>query len=188
MHTDTRSKSEIVLLITPHVLRNLTLPDASRSILASGVDANPGAEGARLRPAAQVGVPLSGAAPAGGGEVGVAAAPAANDALRLSATGDVVVGDIVSVTISNPTAYAAEGELAYDPSLFAPAQAGVPPNGRLPFKLGARGGQGVFALRALAAAGGRTAEFSLGSATGRDEQGSSVPLRAEGNARVAIEK
>ncbi|MFG6433933.1 hypothetical protein, partial [Roseateles sp. LYH14W] len=77
---------------------------------------------------------------------------------------------------------------AYDPSLFAPAQAGVPPNGRLSFKLGARGGQVVFVLRALAAAGGQTAEFSLVSAIGRDEQGSSVPLRAEGNASVVVER
>lgn len=187
VHTDTRSKSEIVLLITPHVLRNLTLPDASRSILNSGVDANPGAEGARLRPAAQVALPMAGAAPAAA--VGApAAAAASNDALRLSATGDAVVGELVSVTVFNPTPHAAEGELAYDPSLFAPAQAGVPPNGRLPFKLGARGGQVVFVLRALPAAGGQTAEFSLGSAIGRDEQGSSVPLRAEGNASVVVEK
>lgn len=187
VHTDTRSKTEIVLLITPHVLRNLSLPDASRSILASGVDANPGAEGARLRPTAQVAVPMSGAAPAGMNNP-TAATPAATDALRLSVTGDTVVGDVVSVTLVNPTPYTAEGELAYDPSLFAPAQAGVGANGRLRFKLGARGGQGVFMLRALAAAGGQTAEFSLAGAIGRDEQGSSVPLRSEGSARVVVEK
>ena len=184
VHTDTRSKTEIVLLITPHVLRNLSLPDASRSILASGVDANPGAEGARLRPSAQVAVPISGAAPAIGS--GPVAAPV--DALRVSATNEAVVGDMVSVTVLNPTPYAAEGELAYDPSLFAPAQAGVGANGRLRFKLGPRGGQSVFVLRALAAAGGQTAEFSLAGAVGRDEQGSSVPLRSEGQARVAVER
>ncbi|WP_457393607.1 secretin N-terminal domain-containing protein [Roseateles sp. P5_E1] len=185
VHTDTRSKTEIVLLITPHVLRNLSLPDASRSILASGVDANPGAEGARIRPAAQVAVPMSGAAPSAA-TAGTAAAPV--DALRLSATSEAVVGDMVSVTILNPTAYVAEGELAYDPSLFAPAQAGTAPNGRLRFKLGPRGGQGVFVLRALAAAAGQAAEFTLAGATGRDEQGSSLPLRSEGQARVAVEK
>lgn len=185
VHTDTRSKTEIVLLITPHVLRNLSLPDASRSILASGVDANPGAEGARLRPTAQVAVPMSGAAPA---QSNITAAPAALDALRLSATNEVVIGDMVSVTVLNPTAYTAEGELAYDPSLFAPAQAGVSPNGRLRFKLGPRGGQAVFVLRALSAAGGQTAEFGLAGAVGRDEQGSSFPLRSEGQARVVVEK
>jgi hypothetical protein len=46
----------------------------------------------------------------------------------------------------------------------------------------------VFALRALPAAGGRTAEIILASAVGRDEQGSSMPLRIEGQARVLIEK
>ncbi len=188
VHTDTRSKTEIVLLITPHVLRNLSLPDASRSILASGVDANPGAEGARLRPTAQAAVPMSGAAPTVGGSTTTAAAQARVDALRLSATSDVVVGDLVSVTLLNPTAYTAEGELAYDPSLFTPAQAGAGQNGRLRFKLGPHGGQGVFVLRALAAAGGQTAEFSLADAVGRDEQGSSLPLRSEGPARVVVEK
>ncbi|WP_457356099.1 secretin N-terminal domain-containing protein [Roseateles sp. P5_D6] len=188
VHTDTRSKTEIVLLITPHVLRNLSLPDASRSILASGVDANPGAEGARIRPAAQVAVPMSGAAPATAAIATAGTAAAPMDALRLSATSEAVVGDMVSVTILNPTAYVAEGELAYDPSLFAPAQAGTAPNGRLRFKLGPRGGQGVFVLRALAAAAGQAAEFTLAGATGRDEQGSSLPLRSEGQARVAVEK
>jgi general secretion pathway protein D len=190
VHTDTRSKTEIVLLITPHVLRNLSLPDASRSLLPSGVDANPGAEGARLRPSAQVAVPMTGPgggtatpAPTGAGPV----APA-TDALRLMATQDVVVGDIVSVTVLNPTSWVAEGELAYDPALFSPAQAGVRANGRLPFKIGPRGGQQVFALRALPGAAGQSVEFSLAGAVGRDDQGSTTPLRSEGAARVAVEK
>ena len=188
VQTDNRSKTEIVLLITPHVLRNLSLPDASLSILASGVDANPGAEGARLRPAAQVAVPMAGGGLATPGSSAPRPAASLNDALRLSATGEVVVGDIVSVTIINPTPYAAEGELTYDPSLFTAAQAGTSSAGRLSFKLGPRGGQQVFALRALPAAGGRTAEIILASAVGRDEQGSSMPLRIEGQARVLIEK
>ena len=183
-HTDTRSKTEIVLLITPHVLRNLSLPDASRSLLYSGVDANPGAEGARLRPAAQVAVPMAGASslrPGGPSDP-------ATDVLRLAATSDVVVGDIVSVTVINPTALAAEGELTYDAALMSPAQAGAGTSGRLPFKIGPRGGQQVFALRALPGAAGQLVEFSLSNATGRDEQGSTTPLRSEGSARVSVEK
>jgi general secretion pathway protein D len=183
-HTDTRSKTEIVLLITPHVLRNLSLPDASRSLLNSGVDANPGAEGARLRPAAQVAVPMAGASslrPGGPSDP-------ATDVLRLAATSDVVVGDIVSVTVINPTALAAEGELTYDAALMSPAQAGAGTSGRLPFKIGPRGGQQVFALRALPGAAGQLVEFSLSNATGRDEQGSTTPLRSEGSARVSVEK
>ncbi|TNY10621.1 type II secretion system protein GspD, partial [Escherichia coli] len=35
-HNDTRKKSEIVLLITPRVLRNVNLPDATQTVLASG--------------------------------------------------------------------------------------------------------------------------------------------------------
>ncbi len=67
VHTDARNKTEIVLLITPHVLRNINLPDASRTIVPSGFDTNPGAEGVRLKPQAQVAVPLpSGGAGAAG--------------------------------------------------------------------------------------------------------------------------
>lgn len=184
VHTDTRSKTEIVLLITPHVLRNLSLPDASRSLLNSGVDANPGAEGARLRPAAVVAVPMTGGAVPSA--AGAAAAP--TDVLRLAATQEVVVGDIVSVTVMNPTSLTAEGELAYDPALMAPAQAGSGATGRLTFKIGPRGGQQVFALRALPGAAGQAVEFALTNAIGRDEQGSTTPLRSEGSARVSVEK
>ncbi|HEY1091087.1 MAG TPA: secretin N-terminal domain-containing protein, partial [Burkholderiaceae bacterium] len=56
--TDTRNKSEIVLLITPRVIRNLSLPDAANSRLPGGTDASPGAFSSMLRssakPASQV--------------------------------------------------------------------------------------------------------------------------------------
>ena len=167
VHTDNRSKTEIVLLITPRVLRNISLPDAERSILASGVDANPGAEGTRLRPAAQVAMPMAGSS-AGANTTPAPAAAAANDALRLSATAEVVVGDVLSVTVLNPTSLAAEGQLAYDPSRFAVAQAGPGGGGRLTFKIGPRGGQQVFAFRALPARAGQVAQFTLADAAGRD--------------------
>lgn len=181
VHADTRSKSEIVLLITPHVLRNLNLPDASRSILNSGVDANPGAEGSRLRSAAVAAMPMAGTqAPQG-----PAAAPAPGAALQLSTSGEVVAGETLSVTLVNGSPLVAEGELAYDTALFAPAQAGGEP-GRLRFKLGPRGGQSVFVLRARAGTGGQNGQFAVTHLAARNDQGESAELRVEGDGRVEI--
>ncbi|MDP1098035.1 bacterial type II and III secretion system family protein, partial [Klebsiella quasipneumoniae] len=61
--TDTRNKTEVVLLITPRVVRNLAVPDASLTRLAGGTDASPGAFSTLLRRDARLGVgPATGAA------------------------------------------------------------------------------------------------------------------------------
>ncbi|WP_214278471.1 hypothetical protein, partial [Escherichia coli] len=58
-----RNKTEVVLLITPRVVRNLAVPDASLTRLAGGTDASPGAFSTLLRRDARLGVgPATGAA------------------------------------------------------------------------------------------------------------------------------
>ncbi|PTT87029.1 general secretion pathway protein GspD, partial [Pelomonas sp. HMWF004] len=73
--TDTRNKTEVVLLITPRVVRNLAVPDASLTRLASGTDASPGAFSSLLRREARVGV-----GPSSGGT----AAPAASENVTIN--------------------------------------------------------------------------------------------------------
>lgn len=64
---DTRNKTEVVLLITPRVIRNLSLPSATLTSLASGTDSQPGAAALRLRPGARAGVVTGGAGGASSG-------------------------------------------------------------------------------------------------------------------------
>jgi general secretion pathway protein D len=62
-HNDTALKSEIVLLITPRVVRNLSRPETVLTEFPFGTDAAAGAAPLQLRPsAAAVSVPLVGAA------------------------------------------------------------------------------------------------------------------------------
>ncbi len=51
LKTTTRNKTEVVLLITPRVLRNISLPDASVTRMPGGTDASPGAFSTQVRPA-----------------------------------------------------------------------------------------------------------------------------------------
>jgi general secretion pathway protein D len=70
----TRNKTEVVMLITPHIVRRLEPPSTSAATLASGTDSLPGAASLRLKPAARAGV----AAARGGRATGVPAAAEAD--------------------------------------------------------------------------------------------------------------
>ncbi|OYU68363.1 MAG: general secretion pathway protein GspD, partial [Burkholderiales bacterium PBB5] len=56
---DNRSKTEIVMLITPRIVRPLLPPSAAEATLASGTDAMPGSPSLRLRSGGTVAVPLA---------------------------------------------------------------------------------------------------------------------------------
>jgi general secretion pathway protein D len=120
--TDTRNKTEVVLLITPRVVRNLAVPDASLTRLASGTDASPGAFSSLLRREARVGV-----SPSSGGGQAVPAAAAAGTAteatLKLDVTPQIPAGGTVSVTLKNESGLSVKGELEFDASRLTPAQA-----------------------------------------------------------------
>lgn len=78
---DTDTKTEIVLLITPHVVRNVTVPGAGRIEILSGTDAATGAAPIQLRPAigqGQGGAGMPGTRPGVGSapEPGPASVPA----------------------------------------------------------------------------------------------------------------
>jgi len=66
VHTDGAAKTELVLLITPHVIRNIALPDASATNGPAGNEANPGAQPLVMNPKASAKVPLNAAAGKGG--------------------------------------------------------------------------------------------------------------------------
>jgi general secretion pathway protein D len=200
-HGDTRNKTEIVMLITPRIVRSLALPDARDATLASGTDALPGAASLRLRPQGRAGV---GPARAAGADTPAAATGAAGAAdptpdssgsgagtpttaaLVVSASGRVRVGEPASVGLVNRSAFRVRGELLYDERSFEPASA-VPGAGagRLPFTLEARG-ETALLLRPRAAAAAQTHNFQVTLIEALSPAGDSADLRIEGQARVEV--
>lgn len=197
LHTDQRVKSEVVLLITPRVLRNIGLPDAEISSIPAGFDASPGAETLRLRNQAKLNLPASGGAarpaPAAAAAAGAAAsappvpgAALAQATLVLSTSGQVEAGGTVAVTLQNRSTAAITGEIAFDPQLMQAVQAAERQSGQVGFTLAA-GGEQVFMLRALEAATGQNLSVSVVglSATGSDGSAPAVQVQGDGNISVA---
>lgn len=185
--TDTRNKTEVVLLITPRVVRNLAVPDASLTRLASGTDASPGAFSSLLRREAKVGV-----APNSSGVPSAAPAqppaPATSEALlKLDVTPQIPAGGTVSVALKNDSALQIKGELEYDASRLTPAQPlqGAAP-GRYPVELAPRGDR-VVAFRALPPAAGQVLNISVSSLSATGLNGESAPVRLEGSGLLTVE-
>lgn len=192
-HTDTRNKTEVVLLITPRVVRNLAVPDASLTRLASGVDASPGAFSSLLRREARVGgAPATAAAnpapaPAPGQAPSAPAAPPAEAVLKLDVTPQVPAGGTISVALKNDSGLQIKGEVEYDATKLAPAQPlqGAAP-GRYPVELAPRG-ERVVALRALPAAAGQVLNINLGGLSAAGLNGESAPVRVDGSGLLTVD-
>lgn len=135
---DQNVKSEVVLLITPRIVRNIERPASVAGSFPSGTEAVPGAPPLRLEGSLML---ASAAPPAlAGGPPAAAAAPAAT--VMLAAPSQVAVGDefTVSLTLAAGRPMGAAVELVYDPTLIAPA-AGDP--GRATLNLRATGQPGA---------------------------------------------
>jgi len=185
--TDTRNKTEVVLLITPRVVRNLAVPDASLTRLASGTDASPGAFSSLLRRDARVGVaPSSGGAAAPVAQAQPSAAPA-EALLKLDVTPQIPAGGTVSVALKNDSGLQIKGELEYDAAKLTPAQPlqGVSP-GRYPVELAPRG-ERVVAFRALPPAAGQVLNIGVSSLSASGLNGESAPVRLEGSGLLTVE-
>lgn len=189
VQTDTRDKTEVVLLITPRIVRNVALPDAALTRLPGGTDAQPGAFSSRLREQARAGVGMSGTAAAK--PVPAAAQAAAADAevaLKLDVTPQAAAGGTVSVTLRHDSGVSVKGELEFDATKLQPAQAaaGNAAPGRLPFELMPRG-ERVVVLRALPAAAGQVLSVGVSGLSAAGPNGEAPPVRLEGSGMVAIE-
>ncbi|MCV2349675.1 secretin N-terminal domain-containing protein [Paucibacter sp. Y2R2-4] len=209
VHGDNRKKSEIVLLITPRVLRNLNLPDASRTVLASGFDGNPGAEGSRLRGAGAVALPMTGGGGLGAGGVvvpaplqlapavpsAVAPAPIGQDAASSSApqgeieiqtSAEADVGETLSVTLYNKSPFKLEGEARFDVALFMSAEASnAGGNGVIEFELPPHGHR-VMVLRARPGSAGNSSSIELSNLRGSNAKGEPLTVQVSGDPNVAV--
>jgi general secretion pathway protein D len=208
LHNDARRKTEIVLLITPRIVRAVQPPASALLARGAGSEAMPGAAPWRLAPAARVALAMSGRGAAGSGAAatavvagadnpaaapapgGAAAAAEREVALRLNAAGEARVGAVVAVTVENPSDTQVEAELVFDPRLAQAAQAGAGAAaaagaGRVAFRLGP-GGQFVLPLRVLAAAAGGGVVVALDNVVARDARGDAVAAVSGSSVNIAV--
>ena len=186
VHTDTRNKSEIVLLITPRVVRNLGLPEAATLSGAGGSYANPGAPGTRIRAGSSI------AMPAARGTRSAAATPDSPTAtpedetavVEVASTGKAPVGGTLSVTLRNRSAAAVHGQFGFDTTLLQSASADkANPSD---FNLDPLG-QKVFVLRVLPAGAGKTTQLQIDQLGATNAAGMPVTTRVEGELGLELQ-
>jgi general secretion pathway protein D len=212
--TEQRTKTEIILLITPRVVRNLARPDTVAAQFHSGTDAAPGAPPLRLAatgPGALAIAPAGPPTPAAKPPIpGVpvappAAAPADTVELALSGPQQAAIGQEFVVSFALPARNEganASIELAYDPTVLnavgaapaAPPAPGVPPApdpGRVvvsvagPAVAGAPSVPTSVRFRVVANAPTTTA-IRIESLTGTDSAGRPLLVTAPGALSVSI--
>lgn len=186
VQNDTRNKTEIVMLVTPRIVRRLSPPAAADAVLPSGTDTMPGSASLRLRPGARAAVGPNGlrAAPAPAAAPAAEAEGPAAPVLQVSATAEAAAGETVSLTLANRSPATVRGELQFDTALLQSASAPAP-EGRLAFEIGPQG-DAVQIFRVLPAAAGQSAAIAVGAVHARDAQGNAVDLRVDGEARVQV--
>ncbi|MDE2594153.1 MAG: secretin and TonB N-terminal domain-containing protein [Burkholderiales bacterium] len=152
--TDTHNKTEVVLLITPHIVRNVTQPASAGSAMPSGTEAQPGAPALFIQNGVVGSNPAAGAGgvstlASGAARMGVPGAGARANGVRVSGPDEVLPGSTFQVTVYNPTSASLSVAVLYDTGVLDatdPKHAGgrapvdVPPNGQVSVGLGVRAG------------------------------------------------
>ena len=150
--TDTRDKTEVILLITPRIVRNVLQPTSTAGFLPSGTEAQPGLAPLSLKPGAKA----STAQPRNGLSTTLSRLPSASDRPGAPAGGapDGVTGPEVvmpgasfQVMVHNPQPQPLNTSLSVDTGVLAIASPGgeggriavtVPPRSATPVMLRAR--------------------------------------------------
>jgi general secretion pathway protein D len=169
-HRDTSSKTEIILLITPRVLRNIHRPDFAQPVLFSGTEAAIGAKPLTIRAqgSKSLGIaPRGGAATAALAPVavvsGIAAgdgseqrpAVAAGDGVLLSGPAEAAGGSEIEISVSAPGQVApVQVDIAYDPALLEAKLPAATSSGRVSLRVDQ--GRGSLRLRVLPGAKGES--------------------------------
>lgn len=143
--TDSHNKTEVVLLITPHIVRNLTQPAAAGSAMPSGTEAQPGAPALFIQSgqaSSSPGVGAPGASRAQPVAAGVPGAAANAQVVRVSGPDEVLSGASFQVTVYNPTAEPLNTAVVYDAGVLDAADAKAS-GGRVPVEVPPRGSKAV---------------------------------------------
>ena len=172
---DTRDKTEIVMLITPHIVRNVSLPPMASASIESGTDSQPGMPQLRLaNNEAQVKIALAGdnaarstGTPPTSSSATEPVAPPPPPATPLSAPTiggpqDATAGSIVSLAVNNPDGQVLDAQLSYDAAVLEPSSAPAEP-GKLSVQVAANGTQAIsFSVRPQVSGGSTTISLSAG--------------------------
>lgn len=116
--TNERKKTEIILLVTPHVIRNVIQPGTAASLMPSGTESQPGTPPLLLRDGASTSGSAMPAAPDGARPAGVGAARAGEAAQLISGPEEVMPGAVFQVTVRNPGKQPLQSGLLIDPSVL----------------------------------------------------------------------
>jgi general secretion pathway protein D len=196
--SDQRKKTEVVLLMTPRIVRNLPLPEAALSLRPGGTALNPGAEPLRLADAGQATLAAArgavrpaaaaGAEPDARATAEPAPPPPPLPRLLLDVSEQAVAGQTATVSLRNPGPYRISGELQYDPAVLANAAAGSAEGQRsIAFEL-APGASMAWVMRVLPGAARGAAEVMLGSLAAVDAAGlpAATTPQVEGRGRIEV--
>ena len=170
---DTKDKTEIVMLITPHIVRNVSLPPVASASIESGTDSQPGMPHLRLASNdAQVKIALgsddtinrsTGTPPASSATEPVPPAiPAPLSTPSLGGPQDATAGSIVALTVNNPDGQILDAQLSYDAAVLEPSGSPAGP-GKLSVQVAANGSQSVsFSVKPQVSGGSTTVSLSAG--------------------------
>ncbi len=140
--TNEHKKSEIILLVTPHIVRNVIQPGTAAAFMPSGTEAQPGAPALVLRDEASMSGSGSGSM---GGVRGTSAPKPINgmgEGASVSGPDEVSPGASFQVTLSNQKAQASPVTLVVDPTVLE-LDGAANANGRLSVTLPPNGVQTV---------------------------------------------
>ncbi len=171
---DTSVKTEIILLITPRVLRNIHRPDFGQPALPSGTESAVGSAAMSIKnqgPKSLGVAARGGVAVAASGAVRAVQAPSAEfvdapergaalpvsppDGLQIAGPAEASGGSEVEISISAPGQVASlQVEISYDPALMEAKQPSASTPGRVSLRVDQ--GQGGLRLRVLPGAKGET--------------------------------
>jgi general secretion pathway protein D len=190
---DNRNKTDIVLLITPRVVRSLARPEGTPTEFPAGTDANPGAPPMQLRPTAMRSLSLepgAGTSPAPPAPAAPVAAAAQGRPVTLlwTAPSQAAAGREFTISVGIPPgaeARAARVEIAYDQKVLQPLGGTPIGEGRVavdvqgPVAAGASAAPAEVRFRVLAAAPTST-QLRIEGATAVDFGGAPVSVVAPG--------
>ncbi|HEY1127853.1 MAG TPA: secretin N-terminal domain-containing protein [Roseateles sp.] len=195
---ETRDRTQLLLLLTPRIVRNLSVPDVAINWADGGTDRLPGAASIRISPDAAIG---SGPVAAQEASTVVHAVPEAlpeapevtTATVHLSVPSKIPFGGTALAMLKNDSPFTIRGVVEFDATKLQPLQA--PPgasSGRLPIVLQPGAELGLL-LRALPSAGGQLLMVGAGNmsatAGNRAVEQISAPVRVrlEGRGLLSVE-
>ena len=182
--TDDREKTEIILLITPHIVRTINWPQSAVLDTPVGTDTSVGSQPLRIAKTAPGALAMAPAQGGGGAAAAQpvplpvptpeAASPAPMPGLLMAAPLAAKTGNEFLVSVGLPpgtAAVSARLELAFDPTQLQPIGVAVSAPGRLPLKV-----DGTASVRFKVVAQQGQAQLRAEQVVGLDAAGGTLPI------------